>query len=517
MVEPSRPTGSSGQSPVGQPETTPSEPLEGLAPPERALDGARVVDACQVPDFVRDELMLRERNHPIVAVTTATTTGAPWLDVDALAARLAGRAEVVMLVTGEATWALAEHLPPSLDVYGGAVRIWRPGLSATSRPADHPLLFARSEAQGESVRRQLLARLLPGPPPGRGGQPRRPPGDAVRPDAWKRLAEEYAVGQVVRGRVQNVKEFGAFVELLPGANGLVHKSQMDFHFVNDPSEVVSIGDLVHVEILSLDAAAARAELSIKKAYGRPPRPAIALAAGELPFLGEEWLEQEQRSARVDDPAALDALDAPGTPQRDEPLALQEVETLRQRVLELESEVETLDEDRHRLVQRLRRTEHELRSTYDRLEHLRRQTAPETDPLSSEHAFLLNVRLAYARTVGEGERLQRPLLRMRVGPEFLARVRELEGVSLEKVVEVCAQVACGLAHAIPAREVHQLRAGEGGSPVRTRERDGAKAWRCSLQDNTASARRLHWWSLPGEGGGGVEFASVGVHDDYSMPG
>jgi hypothetical protein len=106
--------------------------------------------------------------------------------------------------------------------------------------------------------------------------------------------------------------------------------------------------------------------------------------------------------------------------------------------------------------------------------------------------------------------------MRVGPEFLRTLRELEGVTVDKVVEVCTQVACGMASAIPAREVHQLREGPRGAGGRTREADNAKAWRCSLQDNTASARRLHWWSVPGEDGGVVELASVGLHDEYGIP-
>jgi hypothetical protein len=70
--------------------------------------------------------------------------------------------------------------------------------------------------------------------------------------------------------------------------------------------------------------------------------------------------------------------------------------------------------------------------------------------------------------------------------------------------------------LPGREVHQLHTGPGGSPVHVRARDGAKAWRCSLQDGTASARRLHWWVVPGDAGGLVEFASVGVHDDMTIP-
>src|SRR5439155_42297 len=47
----------------------------------------------------------------------------------------------------------------------------------------------------------------------------------------------------------------------------------------------------------------------------------------------------------------------------------------------------------------------------------------------------------------------------------------------------------------------------------RDLEGAKAWRCAIQLNSPSARRLHWWALDG---GAVEFASAAVHDDMSIP-
>ena len=52
--------------------------------------------------------------------------------------------------------------------------------------------------------------------------------------------------------------------------------------------------------------------------------------------------------------------------------------------------------------------------------------------------------------------------------------------------------------------------------RTRPADKAKAWRCSLQDNTPSARRLHWWLISGKEGPTFEFANVVLHDAMSIP-
>ena len=79
----------------------------------------------------------------------------------------------------------------------------------------------------------------------------------------------------------------------------------------------------------------------------------------------------------------------------------------------------------------------------------------------------------------------------------------------------AKLTIGVAAELGSRAVHQLRANAvGNSPQRARLSDQAKAFRCSLQKGTVSARRLHWWDLPD--GGGVEFAHVGVHDDDRCP-
>jgi hypothetical protein len=126
-----------------------------------------------------------------------------------------------------------------------------------------------------------------------------------------------------------------------------------------------------------------------------------------------------------------------------------------------------------------------------------------------------VRVEHARRCDEADRFRYPLARMRVGRAFLDSLRALEGLEPAKVVEVCAQVANGRAHEVAGRSVHELTAGETGKAI-VRATDGAKAWRCSLQAGSPSARRLHWWSIPGPSGVTIEFASVAVHDEFSIP-
>jgi hypothetical protein len=68
---------------------------------------------------------------------------------------------------------------------------------------------------------------------------------------------------------------------------------------------------------------------------------------------------------------------------------------------------------------------------------------------------------------------------------------------------------GLAPEMNGLQVHRLRTGSGGDdPIRQRD-DGAVCWRVSLQVNTPSARRMHYWKLPG---GAYELSRVVLHDD-----
>src|SRR5438105_1359028 len=72
-------------------------------------------------------------------------------------------------------------------------------------------------------------------------------------DPWQQVLESYQEGDVVQGKVTKVVTFGAFVEILPGVEGLVHISELAQHHVENPREVVSQGDTVNVRILEVDA------------------------------------------------------------------------------------------------------------------------------------------------------------------------------------------------------------------------------------------------------------------------
>jgi polyribonucleotide nucleotidyltransferase len=81
----------------------------------------------------------------------------------------------------------------------------------------------------------------------------------------KNLTEEPEIGRIYENsKVVSVLEFGAFVEILPGQEGLVHVSQMKEERVNSPSDVVSEGDKVDVKLVAIDDRG-RLQLSMKEA------------------------------------------------------------------------------------------------------------------------------------------------------------------------------------------------------------------------------------------------------------
>jgi small subunit ribosomal protein S1 len=92
-------------------------------------------------------------------------------------------------------------------------------------------------------------------------------------DPWQQVLESYQEGDVVQGKVTKVVTFGAFVEILPGVEGLVHISELAQHHVENPREVVSQGDDVNVRILEVDAERRRLSLSLKRVEdGMPIQP-----------------------------------------------------------------------------------------------------------------------------------------------------------------------------------------------------------------------------------------------------
>jgi small subunit ribosomal protein S1 len=113
-------------------------------------------------------------------------------------------------------------------------------------------------------------------------------------DPWQRVISTHRPGDVLEGTVTKVVAFGAFVEILPGVEGLVHISELADHHVESPSEVVEPGTVLNVKILEIDEERRRLSLSIKRVEGEN------MPMGDL---GEQLQDAGITAQSDDDPPA----------------------------------------------------------------------------------------------------------------------------------------------------------------------------------------------------------------------
>ena len=83
------------------------------------------------------------------------------------------------------------------------------------------------------------------------------------------LTEEVKVGKIYEGKVVSIREFGAFIEIIPGQDGLCHVSELDEKYVKNVDDAVKLGDAVRVKVISIDDQG-RVKLSRKAAMREKP-------------------------------------------------------------------------------------------------------------------------------------------------------------------------------------------------------------------------------------------------------
>ncbi|HZK05273.1 MAG TPA: hypothetical protein VFC82_05415 [Actinomycetaceae bacterium] len=277
---------------------------------------------------------------------------------------------------------------------------------------------------------------------------------------------------------------------------------------------------------------ARPEATVEELPAEEPLVQEPAPAPPLPKPKPSMLDRNRpRSGRspAAPPAASPAAPPAPVPAESTRALLRQIDGLKAQVAELERDKENLrvqklaaeqhgkglkreldDAGRHANM-----LKHELKAAKARLRKAgNRRSAEVLDAgpkfADSEQGFRYLVLTQWATRTLPGEQSDRPLPDYIIGPRFLDSLRRLEGIKDEKVADVAFEIVTGLAPSLSSREVHQLRTGPGGDdPIRVRD-DGAVAWRASLQVNTPSARRIHYWVLPN---GQIELARVTTHDDF----
>jgi small subunit ribosomal protein S1 len=102
----------------------------------------------------------------------------------------------------------------------------------------------------------------------------------VGDNPWDKAQSKYYIGARVKGVVSRLMEFGAFVKLEPGVEGLVHISELAHNRIWRTSDAVSEGQEVDVKVLSVDTEKQRISLSIKALLDRPKKPGEDKTADE---------------------------------------------------------------------------------------------------------------------------------------------------------------------------------------------------------------------------------------------
>ena len=89
------------------------------------------------------------------------------------------------------------------------------------------------------------------------------------PGSWPSFVAAHRTGDVLRGTVTKVVPFGAFVEVVPGVQGLVHVSELSDRHVRLPEDVVSVGDRILVRIVGMDVERRRVDFSVRQVAAGP--------------------------------------------------------------------------------------------------------------------------------------------------------------------------------------------------------------------------------------------------------
>lgn len=530
--------------------------VHGLPPAEIASCG----DAEQLASHLRSEA----RNVPAVVVSRATGTASAYADVTRLRADLKGIADVFEIVNVEASWAFSRCVPDMCQVYGGASRVYPSGTEWERDPYLSPLRFAYGRPDREIVTRQVIAdamgmastgnltlrasQALPahvvGEVDGVVGQRALVQIQGQFPGVlWPELVEpglpaerlfvrgmrvegeldpesrridvrgqrqapdlavaNYQPDETILVRLSDVSADSCTVELFPGFTCTI-PVDLVVDDATDLRELMTVGEVLPAWFGGKDEVTGEWLLSLQDASDpMEAAPAPSVLVGGPPWLVYAEPEPADRDSVEVDEADEEAIVA-------EPSA---------------AFIEALQRDKDQLVSMLKQSQAQVHLLQEQLnnartklrEAIRRKSkgwgpGPDDSRLfeSNEEQLDFEIRLAWARMTGPTEKKDLSLKRWTYNPQFIQTMQEVQGVSKAKIVEVIVHVLTGRDSELASRELHLLKTGKGGDdPPVVRDR-GEYCWRVSLQTNTASARRLHYWACAD---GSIELSSIRLHDDF----
>ena len=133
----------------------------------------------------------------------------------------------------------------------------------------------------------------------------------LQADPWRSVEEKYQVGQVVWGTITNIVKFGAFAEIEPGIEGLIHLSELVEGGIQEPTEVVYEGEELPLQVVSVDGARQRIGLSLRRVS---PEMRGERAEEEAAVTETELEQAEEPQVEAEGVASPEALSAEVTPE-----------------------------------------------------------------------------------------------------------------------------------------------------------------------------------------------------------
>lgn len=543
--------------------------------------------------------ILDSRNKPLVLIS-AGPDGEYAFDPEYIARELDGDADVVTILTGEASYALEGLLPTKAQVFNGAARSYPPDFG---RDPDWQRSLLRFPGRVEQdliddalsqmtvvpvfapTRRTWVRATVERVSGVTGNVARLADGQQVMvvPDELPttlKLADALVVGSPVEGwltgldlapepaevdlarfadgavtlaRVMKVTEQSATLTLFPNAaeyrlrrRDIVPGADAGENTEVKIADVVSVGRTVLVRIVRAGGALGLSLVNVggdrtfidplpllrggapwlREGVDAIPESSVPAEATHTPGAVIESPSPVLPIAVVDAGATVPARDL--TELRDELAGLKDAFHRLGREVRAGTDLETLDRlrdesaglstelhrergvrrERDSMIAGLRQELREARAARPEPEVAGLRTDQSEWP-DGESWLRHEVTGTWATRTTASEKRKYPLKEYVVGPRFLGSVNAFGDAYIDKVLRALVDVLTGRAAEVPGRDLHRLREGQGGNDPHVSRSDGATCWRVSLEQNTASARRLHYWQLPS---GRIELSRVVLHDD-----
>jgi len=324
----------------------------------------------------------------------------------------------VILIGSRFSWLLQELLPTGMNVYGGAARLWWPGLTLSSQRWDHPLWTA----------------------------------DVSAHDITRNVVES-----VVNAAVTHAGTDIRIINLERHKRDHEHQTR-------------------EIEIQRLRTQLDEALTLVEESGGQTGVTELAESIAHLLMV--------ERQARLNAEEERDLMESLGRQVEDD------LKETRRRLRDAELECSY------------------LKSQFSKL----RQSSSHLDDEDSTASILQAEIEREILTRGEVEGARpRPF---KVGRQFMSILETVGQGNRNKVIKACADIVSNATGLLGRRDDHSLRSGPGANnPEILRDKDGARARRCAIEQGSPSARRIHYWVLADQT---IEFASINVHDDFNIP-